>query len=83
MGKNQTTARTTPTKSRPANVVVAGSPAKVIKQLDPELGFKTRMDYFAKPAELERFFEQVNRDVLAGNSFFNWLWSIVYPASGK
>ncbi|MFT5709339.1 MAG: acetyltransferase-like isoleucine patch superfamily enzyme [Halioglobus sp.] len=84
IGENSVVAaRAVVTSDVPANVVVAGSPAEVIKHLDPELGFKTRMDYFSKPAELERFFEQVDRDVLAGNSVFNWLWSIVYPPSGK
>ena len=84
IGENSVVAaRAVVTSDVPANVVVAGSPAKIIKQLDPERGFKTRMDYFAKPAELERFFEQVDRDVLTGNNVFNWLWSIVYPASRK
>jgi len=67
----------------PANVIVAGSPAKVVKELDPERGFTTRMDYFADPAGLEAFFEAVDREVLAGNSFFRWLLSVMYPASRK
>ena len=84
IGENSVVAaRAVVTSDVPANVVVAGSPAKIIKKLDPERGFKTRMDYFANPAELERFFEQVNRDVLAGNSLFRWLLSVVYPASRK
>jgi acetyltransferase-like isoleucine patch superfamily enzyme len=69
------------TRDVPANVVVAGNPARVVKELDPERGFTTRMDYFADPAELERFFEAINQEVLAGNSFWRWLWSVVYPAS--
>jgi len=71
------------TRDVPANVVVAGNPAKVVKELDPERGFTTRMDYFANPAELEQFFDQVNREVLAGNSLFRWLLSVVYPASRR
>lgn len=74
-------ARAVVTRDVPANVVVAGSPAKVVKELDPEKGFHTRMDYFADPAGLEEFFDAVDRQVLTGNSFWRWLWSVVYPRS--
>jgi hypothetical protein len=74
-------ARAVVTHDVPANVVVAGNPAKVVKELDPELGFNTRMDYFSDPAGLEHFFDAVDRDVLAGNSFWRWVWSLVYPGS--
>jgi hypothetical protein len=74
-------ARAVVTRDVPANVVVAGNPARVVKELDVERGFKTRMDYFADPAGLEAFFDGVDRQVLAGNSFWRWLWSVVYPGS--
>ncbi|TGD73070.1 acyltransferase [Mangrovimicrobium sediminis] len=74
-------ARAVVTRDVPANAVVAGNPAKVVKTLDPERGFVTRMDYFADPEALARFFEQVDRDVLAGNTLWRWLWSLLYPAS--
>jgi acetyltransferase-like isoleucine patch superfamily enzyme len=76
-------ARAVVTRDVPANVVVAGNPAQVVKELEPERGFRTRMDYFADPAELERFFDAINREVLAGNSLWRWLWSVVYPASRR
>ena len=82
IGENSVVAaRAVVTRDVPANVVVAGNPARVVKELDPERGFTTRMDYFADPAELERFFDAINREVLAGNSFWRWLWSVLYPAS--
>ncbi len=84
IGENSVVAaRAVVTRDVPANTVVAGNPAKVVKTLDPEHGFTTRMDYFADPEGLERFFEQVDRDVLAGNSLWRWLWSVVYPASRR
>ena len=43
-------ARAVVTRDVPANVVVAGNPAQVVKELEPERGFRTRMDYFADPA---------------------------------
>jgi acetyltransferase-like isoleucine patch superfamily enzyme len=74
-------ARAVVTRDVPANVVVAGSPAKVGKELAPERGFKTRMEYYSDPEALEMFFDAVDREVLAKNSFWRWLWSVVYPTS--
>lgn len=68
-------------KDVPANVVVAGNPAKVVKQLDPEKGFTTRGDYFADPAGLERFFDSVDKMVLSKNGFFNWLRALFFPTT--
>jgi len=76
-------ARAVVTRDVPANVVVAGSPAKVIQELDPDRGFRTRMDYYADPEGLAEFFDGVDREVLKGNSFWRWLWSVVYPASRR
>jgi|TARA_R100000005_G_scaffold94610_1_gene73190 acetyltransferase-like isoleucine patch superfamily enzyme len=68
------------TRDVPANVVVAGNPARVVKELDPERGFTTRMDLFADPEGAEAFFDAVDREVLRGNSLLRWLWSVLYPA---
>lgn len=68
------------TRDVPANVVVAGNPARVVKELDPDQGFTTRMDLFADPAGAEAFFDAVDREVLRENSLLRWLWSVVYPA---
>lgn len=82
IGENSVVAaRAVVTRDVPANVVVAGNPAKVIKELDPERGFVTRMDYFADPVALDNFFDAINEEVLAGNSFWRWLWSVLYPPS--
>ncbi len=74
-------ARAVVTRDVPPNVVVAGNPAKVVKELEPDRDFVTRMDYFAEPAELERYWDAFDRETLAGNSFWRWLWSVLYPAS--
>ena len=63
----------------PANVVVAGNPAAVVKTLDPNEGFVTRADYYADPVELQRFIDQVEKDILGANGFFNWLRALVWP----
>ncbi|WP_116368372.1 acyltransferase [Parahaliea mediterranea] len=76
-------ARAVVTRDVPPNVVVAGNPAKVVKQLDSDRGFTTRMDYFADPQGMERFFDEVDREVLGGNSFWRWAWGVVHPRSRR
>ena len=71
------------TRDVPANVVVAGNPARVVRELDPEKGFRTRVDMFADPEKTARFFDQVDRDVLSGNSFWFWVWSLIWPAARR
>ena len=67
------------TRDVPANVVVAGSPAKVVKQLDSGRGFKTRADYFTDPVAQERFFDSIERELLGKNGFYNWLRAVFFP----
>ena len=65
----------------PANVVVAGNPAVVVKELDPERRFTTRADYFAEPVQLEAYYDQIGRTLLGENSFFNWLRALLFPTT--
>lgn len=82
IGENSVVAaRSVVTRDVPANVIVAGNPARVVKELDPGRPMRTRMDYFSDPEGLARFFDQVDRQVLAGNSLTRWLLSILNPAS--
>jgi hypothetical protein len=74
-------ARSVVTKDVPANVIVAGNPARVVRELDPDRSLVTRLDYFADPAGQAAFFDAVDREVLAGNSVWGWLWSVLYPAA--
>lgn len=67
------------TKDVPANVVVAGNPAKVVKELDMSQEFVTRADFFAQPETLAQFFDDVDKMVLKNNGFFNWLRCLVWP----
>ncbi|MCR9107002.1 MAG: acyltransferase [Gammaproteobacteria bacterium] len=84
IGENSVVAaRSVVTHDVPANVVVAGNPAKVVKELDTDRTFGTRMDYFSDPQALEYFFDAVDREVLKDNSFLNWAWSVLYPPSKK
>ncbi len=80
VGENSVVAaRAVVTRDVPPNVVVAGNPAQVVKELDPQQGFKTRADFFADPVALDRFFDAVERDLLSENGFWNWLRALVFP----
>lgn len=65
----------------PDNVVVVGNPAKLVKQLDEALGFTTRAKLFADPVAHERFYDALDKQFLAKNSFLNWLRALTWPNS--
>ena len=71
------------TKDVPTNVIVAGNPAKIVKALDAERPMRTRLDMFTDPQETAAFFNAVDRQVLGGNSFWFWLWTLVYPRARR
>ena len=64
----------------PPNVVVAGNPARVVRELDTERGFVTRADYFADPAGLLRYYDAIEQQILTPNGFFNWLRILIWPS---
>jgi len=68
------------TRDVPANVVVAGNPARVVKQLDPGGPFVTRADYFADPRSPASEADALDRRFLAGNSLLGWLRSLIWPS---
>ena len=63
----------------PANVVVAGNPARIVKQLDADQKFTMRADYFVDPAALAEEYDRLDYELLKDNSLCNWLRSIVKP----
>jgi len=75
-------ARAVVVKDVPANAVVAGAPAKVVKTLDPEGPFKTRMEMLGDPSALNAFMERAYAEALAGNSTLGWLRTKLFPRRG-
>ena len=71
------------THDMPANVVVAGNPAKIVKTLDPEIPRYTRMDMYADPELAARQFRDLDRYVLSKNRFWFWLWTLIYPGARR
>ncbi len=71
-------------KDVPANVVVGGNPAKVIKQLNPKRRMLKRDMLFAGgPEQDENYYwenqEALDRYVMSGNSWWGWLKSVFAP----
>ncbi|EED36804.1 transferase hexapeptide repeat containing protein [Luminiphilus syltensis NOR5-1B] len=74
-------ARAVVSRDVPENVVVAGNPATVVRQLDPEQPRNTRADFFADPEATACQIDAIDRQALAGNRFLPWLWGVIYPGA--
>lgn len=68
------------TQDVPANVIVAGNPAMVVKQLDPNKKIHTRGDFFANPEALFKWYDQIDLLVLKDNSYWRWLKALIWPS---
>ncbi|MCB1645734.1 MAG: acyltransferase [Pseudomonadales bacterium] len=66
----------------PANVIAAGNPARVIKPLDSERELIMRQAIFADPQQLHSSNDAIDRYFLSGNSWLNWLRSLIAPRRG-
>ncbi len=66
------------TKNVPPNVIVAGNPARPVKNLDDAQAFYTRTQYFADPQKLAQEIDAIDKMVLTGNSFWFWLASLLF-----
>jgi tetrahydrodipicolinate N-succinyltransferase len=66
-------------KDIPANVVVAGNPAVVVKKLDESQKMRTRADFYSDPAGLESWYDKIDYMVLKENGLWNWLRAIIRP----
>ncbi|WP_435213647.1 acyltransferase [Luminiphilus sp. nBUS_16] len=71
------------TRDVPDNVVVAGNPAQVVKQLDTETPRRTRADLYQDPYATADFYDAIDREVLSANTFSRWLWSCIYPGARR
>ena len=67
------------TSDVPPNTVVAGNPAKPIRQLDPDGKFITRRQMFEAEKPYDRFEDEVAYRYLSKNTFTGWLRSMFAP----
>ena len=65
-----------------ANTIVAGNPARVLKQLNPHRTIVTRARIFEDSATLARQIDQINRHVLGNNTWLGWIRSAINPRKG-
>lgn len=68
--------------SIPANVIAAGNPARVLRELDPEMEMRTRRDWFAGHSHLSRELDAWDQAMLTGNSLIKWLRYLIFPRKG-
>jgi acetyltransferase-like isoleucine patch superfamily enzyme len=66
----------------PPNVVMAGNPAKAVKQLNAEEEFTTRAQWFSNPAKLYQDISRLDKNMLQGNTLLHWLRHLLFPAKG-
>ena len=72
-------ARAVVTKDVPANVVVAGNPAKIIKKLDPNIEPLTRQKLFESGMANPNHEHEGMQEMLKANSTLSWLKSVFLP----
>jgi hypothetical protein len=65
------------TKDVPPNVIVAGNPARIVKELDANASFRTRTLFYAHPEALAKQFDDIDKFVLGNNGWWHWLKSLV------
>lgn len=67
------------TTSIPANCIAAGSPARVVRELDPTRDFRTRAELFRDPGKLDHDMDRLMRYMLRENTTLGWLRSVFAP----
>jgi len=63
----------------PANTIVGGNPAKSLKTLDANAPLRKRSDLLDDP-DHQHNMEQLERYVLAGNGWIDWLRTLIKPS---
>ena len=68
--------------SIPANCIVAGNPARVVKHLDAEESFTTRKQWFPQTSNLYNEIDKLDRQLLGDNTLLHWLRYVFFPSKG-
>ena len=67
------------TSDIPDNVIAAGNPARIIKDLDQDRTIVTRKDQFSDTARMTLALESAEKENLKGNTLFGWIKSLFFP----
>ena len=80
IGKNSIVgSRAVVVKDIPENVIVAGNPAEIIKELDPKEKQVSRAEMFSSPKALDELYLEIDRISLKKNTFYGWIKSKFFP----
>lgn len=63
----------------PSNVIAAGNPAKVVKQLDPTKPLRKREDLLGDTEAIDREVDRLQRYLLRHNTIFSWIRASLFP----
>ncbi len=69
-------------KDVPPNVVVAGNPARVVKEIDPDRTFVTRTQMLAEPDRYLDSLIEFEKYMLRDNTVMSWLRYVLFPRIG-
>lgn len=66
------------TRSIPPNVIAAGNPIQIVRELDPGQHMVKRAEWFADPEKLEREIDAIDRENLSTNTLLHWFRTLLY-----
>ncbi len=66
--------------SIPPDSIAVGNPARVVKQLDPDQPMTTRAHWFSDLDSLAYEIDQIDRDMLKGNTVLDWFRAFLFPS---
>jgi len=66
----------------PANSIVAGNPARVVKTLDSTRELRTRAQLLESPLKMQTQLRELDRYMLEPNGWWNWLRTLIAPRNG-
>lgn len=70
------------TRDVPANTIVAGNPARIVRRLDPVQAIQTRSQWLADPEKIFREFDLLDRAMLEPNTLLHWIRHLISPKTG-
>jgi acetyltransferase-like isoleucine patch superfamily enzyme len=66
----------------PANVIAAGNPAQVVKELDPNRAITPRSSWFEDPLKLNQQLKAWDQALLTHNTIGSWIKHLIKPQRG-
>ncbi|MCG8618266.1 MAG: acyltransferase [Desulfobacterales bacterium] len=67
------------TSDIPPNVIAAGNPARIVRELDPEKEMITRKDRYADTEKMNQVLDASEKEFLDGNTLWGWLRTFIAP----